>query len=149
MQVILLQDVRGIGKAGEVKKVSDGHARNFLIPKKLAMEATDANLKALEKKRAEIEARRALDRQVALDLKAKIDAADPVVVEARGGDGGRLFGAVTSKDIAEAVEKQFRLELDKKKIDLDTPIKQAGLTEVTLRLFQDVSAKLKVNVVAK
>jgi large subunit ribosomal protein L9 len=149
MQVILLEDVKGIGKKGSVAKVSDGHARNYLIPKKLAVQATDANLKALEKKRAEIEARRALDRQVALDLKAKIDAADPVVVEARGGDGGRLFGAVTSKDIAEAVEKQFRLELDKKKIDLDTPIKQAGLTEVTLRLFQDVSAKLKVNVVAK
>jgi len=145
MEVILLKDVKGLGKAGEVKKVSDGHARNMLLPRKLAMEATPANLKQLEKRRAEIEAQRALDRSVAEDIKKKIEAIT-VTVKSKAGDNGRLFGAVTSKDIAEALEKDHKIVLDKKKIELSAPIKQAGLTEVELKLFQGVSAKCKVNV---
>lgn len=145
MEVILLKDVKGLGKAGEVKKVSDGHARNMLLPRKLAMEATPANLKQLEKRRAEIEAQRALDKAVAEDIKKKIEAIT-VVVKSKAGDNGRLFGAVTSKDIADALEKDHKIILDKKKIELSSPIKQAGLTEVELKLFQGVAAKCKVNV---
>ncbi len=148
MQVILLQDVKGLGKAGQVVKASDGYARNMLIPKKVAMEATPANLKALERKRAEIEARRAMDKAVAEDIKAKLEG-KTLTIRAKAGDGGRLFGAITSKDIADAVEQEFKLDLDKKKIDLEAPIKQTGEHEVVLRLFQGISAVCKVNVTAE
>ncbi|MBQ1580609.1 MAG: 50S ribosomal protein L9 [Firmicutes bacterium] len=148
MQVILLKDVKGQGKAGQVVKVSDGYARNMLLPKKLAMEATPANMKVLEKQRAQIEAQRAIDKQVAEDIKAKVEA-KTVKVVTKAGENGRLFGAITSKDIAEAIQKEFLIELDKKKIDLDAPIKQTGVTEVTLRLFPGVQAKCKVDVVTE
>lgn len=148
MQVILLKDVKGLGKAGEVKKVSDGYARNMLFPRQLAMEATPANMKILEKKRAQIEAQRAIDKQVAEDIKAKIES-KTVKVVSKAGENGRLFGAITSKDIADAIQKEFLVELDKKKIDLDAPIKQVGLTEVTLKLFPGVQAKCKVDVVTE
>ena len=123
MQVILLKDVKGSGKAGEVVKVSDGYARNMLIPKKLAMEATEANLKTLERKRAEIEAQRALDLSVAQDLKARLEKTNGVDIEVKAGDNGRLFGAITSQDIADAFEQLYMIKLDKKKIVLDNPIK--------------------------
>lgn len=148
MQVILLKDVKGQGKAGQVVKVSDGYARNMLLPKKLAMEATPANMKVLEKQRAQIEAQRAIDKQVAEDIKAKVEA-KTVKVVTKAGENGRLFGAITSKDIAEAIQKEFLIELDKKKIDLDAPIKQTGVTEVTLRLFPGVQVKCKVDVVTE
>ena len=149
MKVILLKDVKGLGKAGQVANASDGYARNFLFPKKLAMEATDNNMKILERKRAEIEAQRAMDKAVAEDLKKKIEAAEAVTIEAKAGDGGRLFGAVTAKDIADTFFNEYKIELDKKKIVLDTPIKQVGPAEVELKLYQGISAKLKLNVVAK
>jgi len=149
MKVILLKDVKGLGKAGQVANASDGYARNFLFPKKLAMEATDSNMKVLEKKRAEIEAQRAMDKAVAEELKAKIEAADPVLIESKAGEGGRLFGAVTAKDIADAFFKEYKIELDKKKIVLDTPLKQVGPAEVELKLYQGISAKLKVKIEAK
>ena len=145
MQVILLKDVKGQGKAGQVVKVSDGYARNMLLPKKLAMEATPANMKILEKQRAQIEAQRAIDKQVAEDIKAKVES-KTVKVVTKAGENGRLFGAITSKDIADAIQKEFLVELDKKKIDLDAPIKQVGITEVTLKLFPGVAAKCKVDV---
>jgi len=149
MQVILLKDVRGLGKAGEVVKASDGYARNYLFPRKLASEATDANMKALEKKRRDEEARRAQEMEDALELKKKVEAAGAVKIESKGGDNGRLFGAVTSKDIAEAFEKSYGIALDKKKIDLDSPIKSAGNYEIDLKLAQGVSARLKLEVAAK
>lgn len=145
MQVILLKDVKGQGKAGQIVKVSDGYARNMLLPKKLAMEATDANLKILERKKAEIEAQRAIDKQVAEDIKAKVESR-PVRIVTKAGESGRLFGAITSKDIADAIQKEFLVELDKKKIDLDAPIKQVGVSEVTLKLFPGVQARCKVDV---
>ena len=148
MQLILLKDVKGLGKAGQVVEASDGYARNMLIPKKLAMKATGANLAELEKNRQEIEARRALDKQVAEEIKAKLEAAT-ITIHAKGGDNGRLFGAVTSQDIADAIEKDFKLKLDKKKIDLSAPIKQAGTHQVEFKLFQGISAKCNVSVIAE
>ena len=148
MQVILLKDVRGLGKAGQVAKASDGYARNYLFPKKLAMEATDSNIKALEKKRQEDEARRAAEAEAAIELKKKIESAGAVELKTKAGDAGRLFGAVTSQDIADAFEKSYGIALDKKKIDLDSPIKNVGDYEVELKLFQGVSARLKLKVTA-
>ena len=146
MQVILLKDVKGLGRAGDVAKVSDGYARNKLIPEKAVMEATPANLKLLEKKKAEIEAQRAFDKQVAEETKAKVEAVT-VKIASKAGDGGKLFGAVTAKDIAEALEKDHKIFLDKKKVDLDAPIKTLGLTTVELKLYTGVTAKCKVEVV--
>lgn len=149
MKVILLKDVKGLGKAGQVTNASDGYARNFLIPKGLVMEATEGNLKVLEKRRAEIEAQRALDKAVAEDLKKKIEAAAPVDIYSKAGEGGRLFGAVTAKDIADAFFNEYKIELDKKKIVMETPIKQEGPAIVQLKLYQGISAALKLNVIAK
>ena len=147
MQVILLKDVKGLGKAGEVKKVSDGYARNMLLPKQLVMEASESNIKVLERKHAEIEAQRAVDKQVAEDIKAKLENG-AITLKSKAGEGGRLFGAVTAKDIAEQIEKDYKLQLDRKKIELPAPIKTLGEHEVELRLFTGVSAKVKVNVVS-
>ena len=146
MQVILLKDIKGLGRAGDVAKVSDGYARNKLIPEKAVMEATPANLKVLEKKKAEIEAQRAFDKQVAEETKAKVEAVT-VKIASKAGDGGKLFGAVTAKDIAEALEKDHKIFLDKKKVDLDAPIKNLGMTTVELKLYTGVTAKCKVEVV--
>ena len=110
------------------------------------MEATPANLKILEKKKAEIEAQRAFDKQVAEETKAKVEAVT-VKIASKAGDGGKLFGAVTAKDIAEALEKDHKIFLDKKKVDLDAPIKTLGLTTVELKLYTGVTAKCKVEVV--
>ena len=148
MELILLKDVRGLGKAGEIVKASDGYARNMLLPKKLAMAATPENKKVLEEQRAEIEAQRAMDKAVAEDLKKKLENAS-VTIEAKAGDNGKLFGAVTSQDIAEAIESQCKIKVDKKKIDVPQPIKSAGESFVELKLFQGITAKCKVNVVAK
>lgn len=148
MELILLKDVRGLGKAGEIVKASDGYARNMLLPKKLAMAATPENKKVLEEQRAEIEAQRAMDKAVAEDLKKKLENAS-VTIEAKAGDNGKLFGAVTSQDIADAIESQCKIKVDKKKIDVPQPIKSAGESFVELKLFQGITAKCKVNVVAK
>ncbi len=148
MQVILLQDVKGIGKAGEVAKVSDGHGRNLLIPRKLAMEATPSNLKMLERKKHEIEARREVDHARALQLKEQIEG-KTVQLAAKAGEGGRLFGAITGKDIAEVLERDFGILIDKKKIALEAPIKQVGPAELEIKLFPGVSALCKVDVKAQ
>ena len=148
MQVILLQDVKGIGKAGEVVKVSDGHGRNLLIPKKLAMEATSSNLKILERKKQEIEARREVDQARAVQLKEQIQG-KTVRLVTKAGEGGRLFGAITSKDIADVLEKDFSILIDKKKIVMEAPIKQVGPAEVEIKLFPGVSALCKVEVQAQ
>lgn len=142
MKVILLQDVKGVGKKGEVINASDGYARNFLFPKKLAQEANDANMHILNKKNeterkkklAEIEAAQKL----ATDLKDK-----EVKITAKSGDNGRLFGAITSKDIATALNKQYNVDIDKKKIVTDT-IKTMGSFEIEVKLYPEVSTKIKV-----
>lgn len=146
MQVILLQDVKGMGKKGELVKASDGYARNYLFPKNLAKEATDGNIKALEKQKAADAAKKAEEKADALELKKKIESQGPVVIKTKAGDGGRLFGAITAKDIADAFEKAYGIALDKKKIVLDNPIKNVGDTKVELKLYPEISAILKVNV---
>lgn len=147
MQVILLKDVKGIGKAGEVAKVSDGYARNLLLPKKLAMEATPSNLNLLKRKKQEIEAQREVDLSRAEVLKEQIEKTT-ITIKTKAGEGGRLFGAITSKDIADVLESEHKIVVDKKKVVLDSPIKQVGLTEVEIKLFPGVSAVCKVNVEA-
>ena len=148
MKVILLQDVKGSGKAGDVVKVSDGYARNLLIPKGFAIEANDKNMKALKKKKAEEEAQYQADKAAALEVKAQIEAKE-FVIKTKGGENGKLFGSITSADIAEAVKEQSGADIDKQKIQLDSPIKQVGDFEVPVKLFHEVSAVLKVKTVAE
>lgn len=145
MIVILTKDVKGTGKAGEVVKVSDGYARNMLLPKGLAREATEGNVRSLEKQKAIAEEKRQEQKAAAEKQAEKLEKM-VVTVETKGGENGKLFGSITSKDIADALEKQEGISLDKKKIVMDGPIKQAGETTVTVKLFQDVSAEMKVKV---
>ena len=147
MKVILLQDVKKLGKKGDVVSTSDGYARNFLFPRNLAQEATDSNLHVLNakkdverrKKTAEIEAAQKL----ADDLRDKV-----VKIDAKAGDSGKLFGAITSKDIADKINDQFNVKVDKKKIVMDT-IKIAGTYNIEVKLYPEVSTKMKVNIVPK
>ena len=145
MVVILLKDVKGTGKAGEVVKVSDGYARNMLIPKGFATEASDGNVRTLEKQKALVEEKKAAEYAKAEQLAQKLSELTVNIVT-KSGDSGRLFGSITSKDIADALKKQHSLDIDKKKFAMDTPIKSVGETEVLIKLYYDVSAKLKVNV---
>ena len=143
MKVILLQDVKGKGKKGEMVNVSDGYARNFLFPKKLAMEATADAMNA--KKIADDAAKRRLDleRQAAVELKDKL-ADMPVRIKAKAGTGGRLFGSVTTKEISEALEKQYGVDIPKTRLSLDEAIKSFGTFEVKAKLFTEVTGIIKV-----
>ena len=145
MIVILLQDVKGKGKAGDVVKVNDGYARNMLLPKGLAKEATQGNVRSLEKQKALAEEKRQEQKAAAQELAQKLEKLT-VTIQSKGGENGNLFGSITSKDIAEALEAQEGIKVDKKKIDLAAPIKQTGTETVTLKLFPEVAAKLKVKV---
>ena len=145
MIVILMKDVKGSCKAGDVVKVSDGYARNMLLPKGLAKEATEGNIRSLEKQKAIAAEKLEEQKAAAKEMAAKLEKIT-LKIESKGGDSGKLFGSITSKDIAEALEKQEGMKIDKKKIEMKTPIKQAGETEVTLKLFTEISAQLKVSV---
>lgn len=148
MKVILLADVKGKGKAGDVVKVNDGYARNMLFPKGLAKEATAGNLKNLEHQKA-IAAEQEAERKAEAEATAKQLADLTVKIETKAGDNGKLFGSITSADIADACKEQAGIEIDKKKIVLDAPVKQAGNVEVQVKLYPEVTAKLKVEIVAK
>lgn len=145
MVVILLKDVKGTGKAGEVVRVSDGYARNMLLPKGLAKEATEGNVRNLEKQK-EIAAEKKAEQKAAAEKQAEKINDITLTIKSKGGDSGKLFGSITSKDIADALAKQENIKIDKKKIVLANPIKQTGDTEVTVKLFPEVSATLKVTV---
>jgi len=147
MVVILLKDVKGTGKAGDVVKVSDGYARNMLIPKGLAKEATEGNVRNLEKQKALQAEKKAEEKAAAQALAEKINAV-AVTIATKAGEGGRIFGSITSKDIADALKQQHKLTVDKKKIQLDNPIKQTGEMTVSIKLYPEVSASLKVTVTA-
>lgn len=146
MKVILLQDVKSLGKKGEIVNVNDGYARNFILPKKLGVEANNKNLNELklQKKKEEKIAQENLD--AAKQLKEKIEAGK-VVLSIKVGEGGRTFGSVSSKEIAAAVKDQMGLDVDKKKIQLKETIKTLGMHPVPVKLHTEVTAELKVSVV--
>ncbi len=148
MIVILMKDVKGTGKAGDVVKVNDGYARNMLIPRGLAKEATDGNIRSLEKQKAIMAAKDAAAAEEAKAFAARLEK-EIVKIQAKGGEGGRLFGSITSKDVEEAVEKQLGTKIDKKKMQMDGPIKTAGVHEVPVKLHSTVSAIIKVDVVVE
>ncbi|MBQ1679200.1 MAG: 50S ribosomal protein L9 [Oscillospiraceae bacterium] len=148
MKVILTQDVRGQGKKGEMINVSDGYARNFLFPRKLAQEATADNINTMrmnDKAKREKEQRA---REEAAAMAAKLRELT-LTVAAKGGGAGRLFGSVTSQEISDALKAQEKLDLDKRKIVIDEPIKTVGLYTVKVKLGFGIDAPLKVDVKEK
>lgn len=145
MKVIFQKDVKGQGKAGEVKNVSDGYARNFLLPKGLAVEATAGNVNILkDEKRRESEKEAAADAE-AERTKKHLEQTE-LLIKAKAGENGRLFGAVTSKQLSEAL-KQQKIKVDKKKIQLSEPIRTLGVTRVDIKLRPGITATLSVHVI--
>ena len=145
MEIILLQYVKTLGKKGEKVNVNDGYARNFILPKKLGVEATAKNLNDLKLQKANEERLAAKRLEEAKELAAKIEA-KPVILSVKVGEGGKLFGSVSTKEIAAACEAQLGFEVDKKKMVLNDPIKACGTIEVPVKLHRDVTAKLTVKV---
>lgn len=144
MKVILREEVESLGGIGQIVSVKDGYARNFLIPKKFAVAANEKNKKALEHELRVIESRRKKVRLTADELKAKIEAVR-LVLKAKAGEEEKLFGSVTSMDIAEGL-KAMGIEVDRKKIVLDQPIKRLGEHTVGLKIHPEVTAEFKVEV---
>lgn len=144
MKVILVKDVPSVGKAGSVVEVRDGYARNYLLPRGLAREATEGQLRALEQQRAVRDRKLARERERAAEL-AQALRSQPVRVRAKAGSAGRLFGAVTAQQIAEAL-RQMGLEVDRKQVELDEPIKSVGTYRVGVRLPFGQQVQVEVQV---
>ena len=144
MKVILLQDVKKLGKKGDVIEASDGYARNFLFPRKLAEEATANALHVVNAKKENERKKKLAELEAAQKLAAELKGKE-VKIEAKG-NNGRLFGAITSKDVAELINKEYKLSIDKKKIVMDT-IKVAGSYDIEIKLYPEVSTKMKVIIV--
>jgi large subunit ribosomal protein L9 len=147
MEVILRQDVKNLGKQGDRIKVAEGYARNFLIPRGLAVEATKGNLKSLKHQQKLDEERVSRERSEAERVKAILDDLN-LVIRARSGEGGRLFGSVTSGDIAAAVKEAAGIAVDKRKLELEEPIKAVGDYSVKVKLLPGVVADLNIKVEA-
>ncbi|CAM4201182.1 50S ribosomal protein L9 [Lederbergia lenta] len=145
MKVIFLKDVKGRGKKGEVKDVAVGYAQNFLIKQGLAVEATPGNMKSLDNQKKKEQQAAAEEVTEAKQLKEKIESLT-VELTAKSGEGGRLFGSITSKQIADELKKTHKIKVDKRKIVLDDAIRSLGVTKVPLKLHQDVTATVDVHV---
>ena len=148
MKVILQADVKGKGKKGDIKEVSDGYARNFLFPRGLAVEANAATMNTIKGQKEAQAFHKEQEKGEALAVKEKIDAAS-VTLRAKAGDNGKLFGSITNKDVAEALKMQQHIVVDKKKFHMPDGIKTIGTTEVEVRIYPEISAKLKVIVQAQ
>jgi large subunit ribosomal protein L9 len=147
MQVILVEDVVGKGNAGDIIKVNDGYARNYLLPRGIAIPATDANIKTIEHRKEKLVADRAKSLEDAQAAAEKLDNLS-VTIESKSGEGGRLFGSITSQDIADAINAQHGLFIDKRKIILDAPIKTTGVHPVAIKIYSEVTATVRVLVEA-
>ncbi|WP_432626378.1 50S ribosomal protein L9 [Brotaphodocola sp.] len=145
MEIVLLEDVKALGKKGQIVKVNDGYARNFILPKKLGVEATAKNLNDLKLQKANAEKVAAEQLAEAKALAEKIGELS-VTLKMKAGEGGRAFGSVSSKEIAQAAKDQLGLEIDKKKMVLPEALKTFGTHEVPVKLHKDVTAKLTVKV---
>lgn len=142
MKVILIEDVDRIGKKGDVRNVSNGYGRNFLIPRKLAIVANEGNLKQVEQLKKREKVREAKEETDALQMKEQLEQLS-LTIAMKAGEGDVLFGSVTSSDIASALEKEG-YTVDKRKIELEEPIKRLGMFEISVKLFRNVSATVKV-----
>lgn len=147
MKVILKQDIKGVGKKDQIINANDGYARNFLFPKNLAVPADKGNMTNLESKKASEQHRKNLEKEAAIETKKKIEGI-LLKLPVKSGENGKVFGSVTSKEIEENLEKQYKIKVDKKKIDLKESIKNLGIFNIEIKLYDGVIAKLKVNVIS-
>lgn len=146
MEIVLLEDVKALGKKGQIVKVNDGYARNFILPKKLGVEATAKNLNDLKLQKANAAKIAAEQLAAAKEMAEKLEPLF-VTLKMKAGEGGKAFGSVSGKEIAAAVKEQLKLDIDKKKLILPDPIKTFGNHEVPVKLHKDVTGKLTVKVV--
>ena len=148
MKVILLSDVKGVGRKDEIINANDGYARNFLLPKGLAVEANNSNLSKLKAKQDSKAYKKEEDKKEALKIKDQIEKIT-LKIEVKAGENGKIFGGVTSKEISDKLKEKNNIEVDKKKIELKETIKTVGNFTVTLKLFEGVVAKLKLEIIGK
>ena len=148
MKVLFIKDLKGQGKAGDEKNISDGYAKNFLIPRGYAVEATNANLNDLKGKKESLDYKKEKEIENANNIKSQIEKIK-LTVTAKAGEGGKLFGKVTSKEIADELKNKFNINIDKKKFVLPDGIKSIGICDITVKLYPGISAKLKVEVAAE
>ena len=145
MKVILLKDIQGTGKKDQILEISDGYARNYLLPRKLAREATAEAVNALEKSKSADKHREEVRRQEA-EVRARELKGKVIQIEARGGENGKIYGSVTNEQIAAALKAQHGVEIDKRKLELEEPIKSAGQFFVTLKFVSGITTRMIVNV---
>ena len=147
MKVILKDNIKGVGKKNEVINASDGYARNFLFPKNLAVEATPENMQKLNSQNQAKQYRKDVEKEQAQEIAKKLEKIT-VEIKVQAGENGKIFGSVSSKEIAETLEKQYKITIDKKKIEVKEPIKVLGARTVEAKLFEGVTGKIKINVIA-
>ena len=145
MKVVLLKDVKNMGKRDDIVNVSDGYARNFLFPQKLAAEATPGTLKEIERKRAAQDAREA-ELKAEAQAKAELLKNKVIQLQVKCGDKGRLYGSVTAQEVADALEQQHGIKADKRKIDIGDPIRGTGIREISVWLYSGITTKMKLDV---
>ncbi|SHJ13273.1 50S ribosomal protein L9 [Lutispora thermophila] len=145
MKVVLLQDVKALGKKDDIVNVSDGYARNFLFPKKLAVEATAGKLNEINDKKSSLENKKRKELEEAKKLAERLNNIE-IVIKTKAGVNGKLFGSITAKDIADLIKENHKIEIDKKKIVLEDAIKSLGTHEIEIKVYPEVVAKVKVTV---
>lgn len=148
MKVILLDNIKGVGKKDEIINASDGYARNYLLPKKLAVEANAENMSKLNNKKEANSYKKDLEKQAAEEMAKKIKEI-LLKIEVKAGENGKIFGGITPKEISENLKKQYKIDIDKKKIELKEPIKTLGVFEVNVRLYEGIVGILKIQVISE
>ena len=148
MKVILLDNIKGVGKKDEIINASDGYARNFLFPKKLAVEANNENISKLKAKKQSEQYKKDVNKENAEKIAKKLDDIT-LTIKVKAGENGKIFGGVTSKEISEELKKQYKIDIDKKKIILNENIKNLGSFDISMKLFEGVIGKLKVKVISE
>lgn len=148
MKVILLDNIKGVGKKDEIINASDGYARNFLFPKKLAVEANNENMSKLKAKKQSEQYKKDVNKENAEKIAKKLDDIT-LTIKVKAGENGKIFGGVTSKEISEELKKQHKIDIDKKKIILNENIKNLGSFDISMKLFEGVTGKLKVKVISE
>lgn len=146
MKVILLKDVKSLGKKDEIVNVSDGYARNYLLPKNFAVEATSGKLKEINEQKKANESKKAKELEEAKELAKRISKIE-VIVKTKAGSSGKLFGSITNKDISDMIKSQHKVEIDKKKIVLNEAIKTLGNHEIEVKVYPEITSKIKVKVI--
>ena len=148
MKIILLDNIKGVGKKDEIINASDGYARNYLFPKKLAVEATKENLGKLESKNEANKFKKQNEKNDAIEVANKLKEL-VLTIKVKAGENGKIFGGVTSKEISENLKEQYKIEIDKKKIEVKETIKNIGRFTINIKLYEGVNAKLTVNIIAE